>query len=584
MLFCLLFSFAAHAQGSSVYFVKGDQSISVTTEDGIKAWLPAGAKVTLTVLNLEGHPYDPASKIPPMMPAAGNPLTTHFDYVNGNSHLSGRILTSQVTPVSYPAPLHEITPKTTDVPKEVLLESQPTSISAMVRLFHDTNCNLVSGTLTRRQSLLDQWSQFIERQPTADSRHLAELARATDLVARTVLFEAHAPGTFPAQGDFDRASQCEYDIITLSLSNRARICRKLSGRGIYFYGCTKGEEDFAAVATAPSQYNIWFSQYLASTRITGCFLRQDLLKILAAHDGKVSPTGVPRFTDPNFTSSQQQTFFMFQRAFAKIVDRVPVIIGLYQSEAERLNGRYLNEFFKIKQIGTISNNDDRPDLLLTMTNYYHPQAMPSCSVDHYPKTKFLNFGYIQSVDHSQKPRRFYEILVGKNLLPIGSTEEGTKIEVETASKGAVSYNLPDIPYSETALVSDFFALNPNISQSCLPKAYLPVCDRNGDIYSHESMGKKVPLTWMSKEMKIAFADKIKKYRGIEMSPEWWHNPRSSKGQQIGLACLEETGYSESIGGACDTRMMPMSGVDSSYLPGLGPQADENYVFEDFRDL
>jgi len=226
----------------------------------------------------------------------------------------------------------------------------------LIKEFHNTTCNRkVPQGQSQRKGLLRKWDHFVrEKSQVSKGAHaLAKKAREIDIATRTALYE----------GNIDNGCTsyaiCERDIILLTIRNRAKDkrCRK----SYRVFGC-KRLNDFAGIASSPSQYSIWSENFMNNTYITSCFLRDDLSK-------NNSPT-----------REGEKDYRKKIKIFKNTIQRAEKILYSRSGELEKM--------FKIL-------NKKKGQRLNAIKHYYHPEAMPRCNPDYYSKSALIEAAYVE---------------------------------------------------------------------------------------------------------------------------------------------------------------------------------------------
>jgi hypothetical protein len=143
--------------------------------------------------------------------------------------------------------------------------SAQSELDRIVRAFHNSaHCERANqGLVGRRAALHQAWDAFTAEQKERWPKETLARAKHLDYTMRTALFEGHLDRGCSAYG------ACERNVIALSVRNRAR------GQCLSQQGC-RFPNDFQGVSSAVSQYNIWDEFLTQISRLTSCFLRDDL--------------------------------------------------------------------------------------------------------------------------------------------------------------------------------------------------------------------------------------------------------------------------------------------------------------------
>ena len=412
-------------------------------------------------------------------------------------------------------------------------------IPLMIKNFHNSLCNDRNPKeFNQRQSLLNRWQRFIDSVPS-EGREVATKAMQVDMVARTVLYESHPTGVLSSR--HKNQGECEWDIITLSIRNRAVTCKKKK----YFH--CRFPEDYVGVATAPSQYHIWRLNNVNNTYITSCFLRDDL------QDGVY----------PNLSPKASADYNVRRKAFKKILKKVPIVMGLYRKEKDRMEGDYLGNLFQVTRVGDneIAKDDGVEPLkhLKHYHHYYHPGGLGGCFVEKYPYTQYIKSAYISMrQDHLTD----FGLLIRARILRETMNEQGYwSFSIKDVNNRKVHYLLSTDYFYGEPLVSEGDFKNLNTSYTCLPQGRLPPC------YSEKekslAYGKRVPNQWFTTSMKSKVRKFLVDERGLDM-PKGWDEVPSSGGLAVGIKCLSKDLESEKkfpeFHGMCDRNFMPVTGV------------------------
>ena len=98
-----------------------------------------------------------------------------------------------------------------------------------------------------------------------------------------------------------------------------------------------------------------------------------------------------------------------KKIFRRLIQRIPMIFGLYEREEDKDQGTYLNKLFRVTRVGekeiTAMDQDEQVQRLTQYQHYYHPLSLGACWVDKYPYTQYISSSYISM--NTQDPK--YEV-------------------------------------------------------------------------------------------------------------------------------------------------------------------------------
>jgi len=401
--FISVLAFAQSLPIPKVEYVKYGKTVEVKDRNGnVLAILPENTEIQPIMLNRQGEPYEPYKGQRPYYNSNGR---IAYGYIH-NEQL-GFIDIKNLTTVKPVEPKTVITPDTAKFILEGLQKIEqcaanelPANVLDMVRLFHETTCNNERTTKSIKEDLIKKWEQFIINVKAKDlaAGAIADEAMRVDMASRTVLYESHPEWMEESIG------QCEWDIIALSLRNRAAACRPKKFKN--HYGCkTKG--DILGVATSSANYNIWRDQDANETNIGSCFLRPDL------KDGEYI----------NIPDDEKEFFRKRVNAYEKVVERTHEIFSLPEQEL-------LDKFdvLSFKGNSTPTTNEKRRGVL-GLKHYFHPQAMGQCYPDHnedkrwknvtYKHTRSIYAAYVEHryVDDSGEKQTNYSLIRRRRIIP-----------------------------------------------------------------------------------------------------------------------------------------------------------------------
>lgn len=507
-------------------------------EEALGLVLEHGARVKVSLINEAGELYHPD-----LGQRLHSSLLVYVEKMNGEEagFISGFVYASQLSGREPKKPFGTITPKGVRWPvMDEQAKARLSPIQWAIRSFHNGLCNDRDPTkLDQRKDLLDRWQRFIDGTPSGD-RDLAKMAMQVDMVARTVLYEAHFPGQLSSR--HGNQSLCEWDIITLSIRNRALTCEKVTAFRCGFPG------DYVGVATVPNQYHIWRMNNVNNTYITSCFLRDDL------------QAGVY----PGLSEEAARNYNERRKAFKIILERVPPILGLDKEMKQRVQGDYLREHFQVTHVGDreIQKTDETLRYLKGYHHYYHPGGLGVCFVDKYPYTQYIRAGDIEM--HQRDGFINFSLLIDERIFKEGvDEEESWSFSIKNIGDDKVLRYLPSTNYfSGQPLISERNFKSLNTSYTCLPQGQLPRCYESQKTRKL-AYGKRVPTNWFTEDVKSEVKDFLVRERGLEMPLGWEEEPVGS-GVGIGLRCiskgLEEDQKFPEFQGMCDKDFMPVTGV------------------------
>ncbi len=131
------------------------------------------------------------------------------------------------------------------------------------------------------------------------------------------------------------------------------------------------------MATNPNEINIWFPEDTLTTRITGCFLRNDLEQQKA-------------WTSNAFLGRRQDYLKTVPRAYAMTDPKTKMEI-LFHFERESMDS-------KGHAVRVLLPADQESQLINNTKYYYHPIGMEKCDPKDYDETVFVGSGYA-ATDH-----------------------------------------------------------------------------------------------------------------------------------------------------------------------------------------
>ena len=419
-----------------------------------------------------------------------------------------------------------------------------TDIPFVIRSFHSGLCSIYQENKTdKRQALLDGWHKLIDDLPFSH-QELGNMAMHVDITARTILYEAHPSGSLSHR--HKNQGRCEWDIIALSIRNRALTCKP-------HFKCNY-PGDYTGVAIAPTQYIIWKPYNVKKTHITSCFLNQD-------SSVSQSPMTLSKNTQPKVTSYESR-----KRDFEKLIQRVPKILGFYESLEERADGNYLRDIFQVTRINEKYLMSDKPSEQLrhlkTYHHYFHPRGLENCLVDKYPYTQYLGAAYI-SMD--QGSFTDFGLLIDERIFKKEADHHGNwKFSIKQKSSKGVYYSPSTDFFKGTPRVNEDFFEYLNTSYTCLPQGRIPSCLSEEEAQSKK--GKRVPTPWLNSEVKDIIRHFLVETRGFEL-PKGWDKTNPSEGTLMGLRCLSDDLKDEDgaqpfpeFHGICDKHLMPVTNV------------------------
>ena len=421
-----------------------------------------------------------------------------------------------------------------------LSDDPQTDIPFIIKSFHKGLCSIYQENKTnKRRALLDGWHRLIDDLPSSH-QELGNMAMHVDLTARTILYEAHPSGRLSHR--HKNQGRCEWDIIALSIRNRALTCKP------HFKCDYPG--DYTGVATAPTQYLIWKPYNVRKTDINSCFLSED--------------------TDfPELQSSMKPKTTLYdlrKRDFKKLLQRVPKVLGFYKSLEERVDGSYLTNLFQVTRINEKPPMSDKPNEQLkhlkTYHHYFHPGGLNNCPVDKYPYTQYLKAAYI-SMD--QGSFTDFGLLIDERIFKKEIDNHGNwKFSIKQTSDREVHYAPSTDFFKGTPRVNEDFFEDLNTSYTCLPQGRIPSCLSEKEAQS--KTGKRVPTFWFGSEVKDIVRHFLVETRGFEL-PKGWDKTNPSEGAFIGLRCLSDDLKDEDrkqpfpeFHGICDKHFMPMANI------------------------
>ncbi len=490
-------------------YVKPGKSVEVRDKNGrVLTVLAENTKVQPIVLNTQMEPYKPNLGQKPYYTPAGN---IAYGYMH-NGQL-GIVEIANLTTVKPTEPKQVITPDTSlfllnqdRSIKRCEPNDLPTNIVDMVRLFHETTCNNLRMSNSTRADLIKKWEQFIfnVKAKSGDAGRLAEEAMRVDLATRTVLYESHPSWMGQDMG------QCEWDVIALTLRNRADLCKK-------HYGC-RFKGDVVGVATSPSQYNIWRDGDANGTFIGSCFLRPDL------RDGEYL----------NLEDDEKAFFRRRVIAFENAVKRTHQILSVSEYE--------LRDQFDV--LSYDGNSDPTPEMksrgLRGLRHYFHPEAMGQCYPSHYKDTRWVTAAYVEHRYTSEDgtPQSNYSLIRRRRVLPqsqVGDSWSFFAAEIfeERNRNREMTYAWNENTYGNGVLPASVVFKYPNDSNQCTYRGTHPECSVGETHEDHT-------------------------YRKMKQS---WFNPKHG-GKSISIQCRIPKSCSESdcprFNGRCDSRMILIS--------------------------
>lgn len=419
------------------------------------------------------------------------------------------------------------------------------SVSKAINEFHNTLCNTIDPKDDDlRSTLIDRWRKYIDKKGHRVKR-TTEKAMEHDLVARTILYEAHPPGVLDQR---ERGlTSCEWDLIGLSILNRGRKCRS------YMKCNLLKESKNASAATAHNQYHIWRQENVRNTYMTSCFLRDDL------DDKKKKYT--------NLEGESVINYERVRKAFPQILARVEKIFDAPKSTKNMKKWRqHVTRFFDLNYVDEKKMPKNwitrKANHLLDYTHYYHRGGLLSCRVENYYRTRYIDSAYIK-IKPSDQPEQ-WGLLISERV-DFGDRRDKKSTEYEIffpneLDRGRLTY----VP-GQTALGATVYLdkrityRDKNILYTCLPEGKLPRC-HDKDSLKAPIYGKRVPTTWFNPRVKKEVAkmyNKLKINLGLH-----WHKRRHSQGKALAVTCKNpEYKKPPSFEGLCDPYFMPVSGAD-----------------------
>lgn len=391
-------------------------------------------------------------------------------------------------------------------------------IQFIIKEFHNSLCSdYQEEDPDKRRALINGWKRLINELPK-EHQEMGKMAMHVDMVARTVLYEAHPSGSL----SFRHKNQgvCEWDTLTLSIRNRASTCKPS-----YFYCSFKG--DYTGVATAPSQYLIWKPHNIKKTHISSCFLKESSKKDMSTTNTFQIQMYASNSTDVSYQSRK--------RDFKKLIQRVPIILGFHKSQKDRLSGEYLTNLFQVTSINnevlTENNPSQQLKYLKKYHHYFHPNGLRRCVVDKYPYSQYMKTAYI-SMD--QGSFIDFGLLINKSILVKNPDNEGDwEFSIKDTQHGKVRY-LPSESYfrGQPRVSEQLFTHKTNYS--CLPNGQMPACYTEEEV--HSTRGRTVPTSWFNNLIKEDIRHFLVETRGLDL-PKGWEEREPGGGSPIGLKCL-----------------------------------------------
>lgn len=582
-------SFKTTTIKSDYYFSDSENSTSILDEDGkpIGQNLPPGTLIQISY-TLETS-YD----------AATDKYETevlgyvHFESVPllfGEKRYTGYMLLSDIdiaNPVTDElqsksfAKRYKIKMQAFQNKPEIKREDQNFDLQVALEQFHKTICAEDGYSKT---SYIEKWQAFINAKP-AELKGIATSAMYLDAVARTTIYEAHQDSHF--KGQHPMMASCQWDIIALSIRNRAQ-------KGYQMYG-GRYRGDLFGVATN-SQYNIWFNKYVRryNYRITSCFLHPDIQNVRAKQG------------DRDFKSYQHH-IGLYKRA----VERFPEVLGLNDTVKPVSGNDYLKNLFAIdleEERLPISQTNKLftrkfDDYISNLTHYYHPGGMPRCSVHDYANSrgeKVIN-GVVKV--KKEEGTEFY--IIADNKLYVKDEENGDRLkaaavkierlerinmedEQENGEKQDKQYWKFRIETSSGYVDSnEYFGgeavlaeeeLDSQIVErhrryACLPNGHFSQCLKGQEL---ADSGRRIPITWFDKFISRDFANSLINDFDMVGGVKYDISKSPGAGLPIAVQCIgkgmgssppqNDTGeplYPEypHFGGTCDKDIMLVTGVD-----------------------
>jgi hypothetical protein len=469
---------------------------------------------------------------------------------------------------------------------DIISEDRKLNTKSALYQFHKTIC---ADNNYSKVAYIKKWQAFVNAKPK-ELQQIARNAMYLDATARTVLYEAQRKSSFTDTKYHPMSAQCQWDILAMSIRNRAQKKYKMYG-GQY-------KTDMLGVATN-SQYNIWFKKYVSRNayRITSCFLNPDIEKIRKQQGDK-----------------EIKTYRNHVEDFKEAVERFPKVLGLIDHNSPNPDDNYLKEIFAfdlekerlplVNQTGKL--NREGMSYLSNLTHYYHPGGMPKCSVRDYTLSKgeeLLN-GFIKVI--KEETTEFY--IVSNNKLYLKSKEQGenlkeAKVIVQRLEKVTNLKPLENEPVTGEAeywtfrilkdgkylTANEYFGGDAYIyqtdldsrlnsrhtSKGCLPQGHFSQCLAGQELTDN---GRKIPINWFDKDVLHDFANSLINDFDLVGGIKYEVKSSSGKGLPIAVQCHSEDMFSAIkskdkqaqheefpyFGGTCDSNIMLATGVDGFY--------------------
>ena len=542
--------------------------------------VPNGVQVTVSVVDSKGQVYNPESSNEPLTlggyqvtnpkqfekPSQQALVKIEFEDPATGKNKTGYIQAKFLTDTKPRSPVPFITPDTkaseamraahlnkiidrADLNKKDLWCKDPSpkihSVDDALEEFHNTYCNLQdANSHDQRGQMIKVWDDYIASKQGPE-KEWAKKAKQTDIVARTVMFEAHPPGQLdsihPSQ------HQCEWDVIALSMRNRAFTCQG-------YFGCSDEKGDYVSVATKPSQYNIWRPVSARSSFISACFLRQDL------KEGKYT----------NAPSWLAAAFNQYKDAFPAVLERTKKVLNIEEDVDTQGRGNHISDMFRVHSVGSKSasgNANEQETLLRQFHHYYHRGGLGKCFTEIYPDTQYVDAGYVKVTD--AKGKVSWALVVDERIQKHSQNKDGTwNFSFKDYGKRKPGQSLPLKYVSANSHLKGKVTIDPkyfdspNDGYTCLPEGKFPQCFDSPQKFLANENGRRVPTWSLTQDMKDDVA-RLFGQKNLKM-PEAWKKLPPTKGKAIGIECTSpelkpKGGEFPRFKGECDSQFMPMSG-------------------------